>query len=75
MATQNNNGANEMTTTTKTIGYQCNTSKGAWDFMRALEAAGIIAGYPSGKRDYFMVRVRATDTDKADEVYCSGPEW
>lgn len=57
--------------------YQCNTRDGAWAFMRALHEAGLMAGYPSLKRErgYYTVQVRWEDTEKADEVYGSGPEW
>ena len=56
----------------KNIKYEVNTSAEAWTLLRAFEAAGVTAGYPSLKPNEsgnYTVAVVAEDVTAADAVY------
>jgi len=48
--------------------YSFEASKVAWDFMRACESAGVLAGFPTLRGPY-TVEVLTEDQSKADALY------
>jgi hypothetical protein len=63
MATQRNKAS---------ISYQFNSYLCAWQFMRALQAIGIISGYPDLRSN--SVAVAVDDSEQADSVYATSED-
>jgi hypothetical protein len=60
---------------TNTI-YHFSTSSGAWQFMRACDDAGIMAGYPDGRAPRYTVKVVDPDgimAARAAEIEANPP--